>query len=75
MQKNDDPGFVLCAYHLLLRGSTPKTSPGNPGAMVQFWYFFFPAGDGNCLVLETTLLDHGEIATGFVPGLVSGISL
>ena len=41
MQKNDDPGFVLCAYHLLLRGSTPKTSPGNPGAMVQFWYFFF----------------------------------
>ena len=40
MQKNDDPDFLLCAYHLLLRGSTPKTSPGE-------WYnfgisFFFP---------------------------------
>ena len=47
MQKNDDPDFLLCAYHLLLRGSTPKTSPGNPGAMVQFWYFFFfPQGMG-----------------------------
>lgn len=47
MQKNNDPDFLLCAYHLLLRGSTPKTSPGNPGAMVQFWYFFFfPQGMG-----------------------------
>lgn len=47
MQKNDDPDFLLCAYHLLLRGSTPKTSPGNAGAMVQFWYFFFfPQGVG-----------------------------
>ena len=24
------------------------------GGMVQFWHFFFPAGEGSCLVLETT---------------------
>ena len=54
----------------------PLDLPGEPrGNGTVLVFLFFPAGDGNCLVLETTLLDHGEIATGFVPGLVSGISL
>ena len=35
--------------------------------MVQFrYFFFFPAGEGSCLVLETTSLNHGDIPTGFV---------
>ena len=29
-----------------------RNTPGNPGGMVQFWYFFFPAGEGSCLVFR-----------------------
>ena len=36
----------LCTYHLLPRGSTPGTPPGNPGAMEQFSHLFFPRGRG-----------------------------
>ena len=28
--------------------------------------------EGSCLVLETTLLDHGDIPTGFVRGSATG---
>ena len=45
---------------------TPLGTHRKPGGMVQFWYFFFPAGKESCLVLETTLLDHGYIPMGFV---------
>ena len=40
--------------------------------MVQFWYFFFPVREGSCLVLETALLDHGNIPMGFVRGSATG---
>ena len=35
---------------------------------------FFPPGEGSCLYLET-LLDTGDIPTGFDRMLVSGLSL
>ena len=66
----------LCTYHLLPRGWTPETSPGNPWEPRVEWYSFgvsfFPAGEGSCLVLETTSLDHGDIPTGFVRGSATG---
>ena len=33
---------------------------------------FFPAGEGSCLVLETTSVDHGDIPTGFVRDSATG---
>ena len=47
---------------MLPRGSTH----GNPrgGEWYSFGISFFPAGEGSCLVLETTSLDHGDIPTG-----------
>lgn len=33
---------MLCTYHLLPHGLILGTRPGNPGQMVQFWYFLFP---------------------------------
>ena len=57
----------------------PRDTPGeptgthkNPGEMVKFWYFFFPRGRGE---LFSFSLDRGNIPTGFVRLLVSGISL
>ena len=50
----------------------PRDSPGEPMGMVQFWYFFFPVGEGSCLVLETALLDHGNIPKGFARGSATG---
>ena len=38
----------------------------------SFGVSFFPAGEGSCLVLETTSLDHGDIPTGFVRGSETG---
>ena len=64
--------LTLCTYHLLPCGSTPGTPSGNPGGRVQFWYFFFPKGGGSCLVSKTTLLDHGDIPTGFARGSATG---
>ena len=64
--------------NFLLHGLIPRTPPGNPGGMVQFSYFFFPrreGGGGWWLFLETTLVDHGDIHTGLVHVLVSGIQL
>ena len=29
-------------------------------------------GEGSCFALETTLLDHGDIPTGFVRGSATG---
>ena len=46
----------------------PRGTHGNPWGIVQFWYFFFPAGEGSCLALEMTSLNHGDIPTGFVRG-------
>ena len=51
----------------------PWGTRGNPRGMVQFWYFLFAAGEGSCLVLETTSLDHGDIPTGLLRVLVSGM--
>ena len=47
---------------MLPRGSTH----GNPRGVewYSFGISFFPAGEGSCLVLETTSLDHGDIPTG-----------
>ena len=39
----------------------------------SFGISFFPVGEGSCLVLEMTLLDHGDIPMGFVQVLVSNI--
>lgn len=40
-------------------------STGTEGKWYSFGSSFFPAGEGNCLVWETTLPDHGDIPTGF----------
>lgn len=40
-------------------------STGTEGEWYSFGSSFFPAGEGSCLVWETTLLDHGDIPTGF----------
>lgn len=40
----------------------PQERRGNGTVLVVL---FFPAGEGSCLVWETTLLDHGDIPTGF----------
>ena len=48
-----------------------RRSPGHPweargnGVVLVF---LFPAGEGSCLVLETTLVDHEDIPTGLVRG-------
>ena len=60
----------MCQYNALiicfpvgrLLGN-PRGTHGNPEGMVQFCYFYFSCGVGNCLVLKTTLLDHGDIPT------------
>ena len=39
----------------------------------SFGISFFPVGKGSCLVLETTLLDHGDMPMGFVQVFVSSI--
>ena len=48
----------------------PRDTLGEPtGTQEERYSFgisFFPAGEGSCLVLETTLLDHGDIPMGFV---------
>ena len=59
--------------------ASPWVDPREPTGTQAEWYNFgisvFPAGKGSCLVLETTSLDQGDIPTGFVRVLVSGISL
>lgn len=42
----------------------PRDTHGNPDGMVHF----YPAGEGSCLVLETTSLDHGDVPSGYVRG-------
>ena len=42
------------------------------GEWYSFGSSFFPAGEGSCLVLETTSLDHGDTHTGFVCGSATG---
>ena len=56
-----DPGTLL---------QNPQEPRGSGTVLV---FPFFPTGEGNCLVLETTLLDLGDIPTGFVQG--SGIGM
>ena len=49
---------------------------GTHGEWYSFGISFFPAGEGSCLVLETTLQNHRQKQTyGFVRVLVSGTSL
>ena len=47
---------------------TPEEPTGSQGGWYSFGISFFPAGEGSCLVLETTSLNHGETPTGFVRG-------
>lgn len=58
------PGGPLCTDYLLLRGPSPGLSTGTEGGWFSFGSSFFPAGEGSCLVWETTLLDHRDIPTG-----------
>ena len=51
---------------------TPEEPRGTQGGMVQFGISFFLAGEGSCLVLDTSSLDHGDIPTGFVRGGLAG---
>lgn len=45
---------------------------GAQGEWYNFGISFFPTGEESCLVLETTLLDQGDIPTGFVRGSTPG---
>lgn len=54
--------------HLLLRGSIPGTLAGIQMEWCSFGVSFYPAGEGSCLVLETTSLDHGDVPSGYVRG-------
>ena len=51
---------------------TPGQPTGTQGEWYSFGISFFPRGEGSCLVLETTLLNHGDIPTGFVRGSTLG---
>ena len=51
---------------------TPGVPTGSQGEWSSFGISFFPAGAGDCLVLETTSVDHGHIPTGFVRGSATG---
>ena len=50
----------------------PGEPTGTQGKWHSFVCFFFPAGEGICLVLETTSHDHGDIPTGFDQGTATG---
>ena len=50
----------------------PGEPTGTQGEWHSFGIYFFPAGEGFCLVLETTSQDHGDIPTGFVRGSATG---
>ena len=54
----------------------PRDTPGEPTGTQGEWYGFgipfFPVGEESYLVLGTTSLDHGDIATGFVRGSATG---
>lgn len=54
----------LVGYYALII-CFPGMSTGTEGEWYSFVSSFFPAGKGSCLVWETTLLDHGDIPTGF----------
>ena len=56
----------------------PESQPlGHRQGTQWDWYSFgisfFPVGKGSCLVLEMTLLDHGDMPMGFVQVFVSSI--
>ena len=60
---------LFCTYHLLPHGLTLGTPTGSQGDWASFGISFFPAGgQGSCLVLEMTLVDHRDIPMGFVQG-------
>ena len=54
----------------------PRDIPGEPMGTQGEWYSFgisfFSVGEGSCLILGTTSLDHGDIPTGFVRGSGTG---
>ena len=55
--------------------ASPWVDPREPrenGTIFHFGISFFPTGEESCLVLETTLLDQGDIPTGFVRGSTPG---
>ena len=53
--------------------ASPWVDPrGTQGEWYSFGISFFPAGEGSCLGLEKTSLDHGDISTGFVRGRATG---
>ena len=64
---------LLPTNHLLPHGSTPITSLGNPQEPREIGtvlVFFFPTGEGSCLVLKTASTDQRDIPPGFVQVLV-----
>ena len=66
---------MVYLYHFFLPWGRPGKLTGVQGEWYRFGISFFSAGEGSCLVLETTSLDHGDMPTGFVRVLISGISL
>ena len=77
MQK-EESGVTYFRIHKFIEGFTPSLvvicylSNNLAG---EKWYFetaSFPAGEGICLVLDTTSHDHGDIPTGFVRGTAIG---
>ena len=60
---------------MLPRGSTTGQPTRSQAKWYSFGISFFLAGEGSCSVLETLLLDRGNIPTGLGRVLVSGISL
>ena len=54
------------AFRLVDPWDTPGEPRGSQGGMVQFGIYFFLAGEGSCLVLNTTSLDHRDISRGYI---------
>ena len=55
------------------RGTTGEPTGGQPeGKWSSFDIPFFLAGEGSCLVLKMTSVDHGDLPTGFVRGSATG---
>ena len=52
------PRKASCTYHFASLWVHPRETHRNPG--YSFGLSFFPTGYGSCLVLEMTLLDHGD---------------
>ena len=50
----------------------PWEPTGSQGEWSSFGISFVPAGEGSCLVLETTSVDHEDISKGLVRSSATG---